>query len=343
MKSSAAPYIVIIILLLGVVFVLLEDPSIISNALSSNLAHFITKIPGVTTIPSQNQENYSQLQQYALTLINQDRAKYGLQSVTLSGEPSGLQHANSMLQYDYFSHWDIYGMKPYMRYTALGGTGAVSENVAYQSASACSLFGCTGTIDPQQSIQAMEYSMMYNDSTCCNNGHRDNILNPNHNQVSIGIAYNGSAIYFTEDFIDNYINWGNSPGYAQDTVYLNGTLQSGYTISQIEVSYDPTVQGMSRSQLDNTSDYGYGTAIAGVVQSPLYYYPNIQTIDASEYNVNGNQFTVSFNMQQLISQYGAGEYTVMVYLDNSTGGSFIGSTYTLFLDSNGNAQVPSNI
>src|SRR5690348_6337980 len=143
----------------------------------------------------------------------------------------------------------MYGMKPYMRYTLVGGTQGVAENIAYQSGSYCTLLFCNGNINPSNALQEMEYSMMYNDSACCNNGHRDNILDPNHNQVSIGIAYNSSTIYFTEDFIDSYIFWnGNSPSFANGgETYLSGTLANGYKLSSVFVTYDAPVANMSRS------------------------------------------------------------------------------------------------
>ena len=105
------------------------------------------------------------LVQYALSLINSDRNKYGLGNVTLSTEPSAQQHADSMLEYGYFSHWDIYGMKPYMRYTLLGGTEGVEENIAYQESSIEKCLGpiCKtyGDINVKQALYDMEYNMMY--------------------------------------------------------------------------------------------------------------------------------------------------------------------------------------
>src|SRR6267143_4336441 len=73
---------------------------------------------------------YAVLANLTLGVINKDRAAAGLSPVVLSSVPSGQQHADSMAFYGYFSHWDDQGYKPYMRYTLLGGTGGVTENVA---------------------------------------------------------------------------------------------------------------------------------------------------------------------------------------------------------------------
>ena len=284
---------------------------------------------------------------YTLSLINQVRQSYGLQNVTLSTEQSGQQHADSMLYYGYFSHWDIYGLKPYMRYTLLGGTGSVDENVAYLSNSTCSVLGCSGTVNVGAAIKNMEDSMLYNDSACCANGHRYNILNPNHNQISIGIAYNGSTVYLAEDFIDNYITWGTgSPSYSNSNVSLVGNMQSGYNLSQVIVSYDPPVQNMSVAQLGQTRSYGYGTQIAGVTNNPLEYYQNITTVMANKYSMQGQSFYVDFSIAKLVGQYGAGEYTVMLLLSNGGSGqnsTFVGSTYTLFINASGGPYTPGNV
>ena len=56
--------------------------------------------------------------------------KNGLTNVTLSAIDSAQLHAENLLDNNYFSHWDLNGYKPYMRYTLAGGSGSVSENCA---------------------------------------------------------------------------------------------------------------------------------------------------------------------------------------------------------------------
>ncbi len=203
---------------------------------------------------------------YTLVLINKDRKADGLPNVTLSPVLSAQQHADNMLKYNYFSHWDVYGMKPYMRYTLLGGKDSMQENVAYTKSglSACLGTLCTsyGNVNVSAALARLEHSMVYNDSACCDNGHRDNILDPEHNQVSIGVAYNGTNVYLVEDFVDNYMTWlNNTPGFSGNTVYLKGVTAQNYSLSTVEVDYEPPVSGMTQRQLDNTSGYSYGESV----------------------------------------------------------------------------------
>jgi uncharacterized protein YkwD len=299
-----------------------------------------TTTMATTTVPGVNQALFK----YALSLINNDRKDYGLSNVTLSPETSGQQHSQDMLNRNYFSHWDTYGMKPYLRYTLLNGRGSVTENVAYQYSAMCGLLGCSGNINVTDSLKEMEYSMMYNDSECCNDGHRYNILDANHNQVSIGIAYNSSTVYFTEDFVDNYVNWTNyGPNAANYEMYMSGSLSNSFRINSTIITYEPPVSNMSIEELKLTSSYGYGGEVAGVVSSPLYYYPGLTTIVADKYSVTGNKFEIDFNMRDLISKNGAGEYTIFQWMDDQRGVPFLGSTFTVFVDSGGKIFVPKNV
>jgi uncharacterized protein YkwD len=129
--------------------------------------------------------DYCTLASYALQQINADRAANGTGPVSLGYNQAAQQHADSMLYYGYFSHFDTQGYKPYMRYSLLGGHGADFENIAYFS---YSIDHFTSTSVVEQGIRDLEHSMVYNDSACCNNGHRYNILDHLHNIVSIGLA-----------------------------------------------------------------------------------------------------------------------------------------------------------
>jgi uncharacterized protein YkwD len=319
--------------------------SSLSNTQPKYNFSFPNNISKNTTIQNVS---FGPLINYTLILINKDRSSYGLNNVTLSDTLSGQQHADSMLEYNYFSHWDIYGMKPYMRYTLLGGSGAMEENIAYTKSGVKACIGSVcksyGNINVTNSIESLEYSMMYNDSVCCNNGHRDNILNPYHNQVSLGIAYNSTNVYLVEDFVNNYIQWLNgTPSYSNGAAYLTGVLPSGYTLSSIQIDYDPPVQNMSQQQLNQTSDYSFGTTVAGVVPNSLTYYQNITTIVADGYYSSNNDFRVSFNMDKVIKQYGAGEYTLTTWVNDTSGNTFSASTYTIFVNQNGDEYTPSNV
>lgn len=284
--------------------------------------------------------NYQTLANYALGLINADRASNGQPPVTLSSVASAQQHADSMLYFGYFSHWDTQGYKPYMRYTLLGGTGAVQENIGQDSctdsqasATEVSVVPCTiQTI--QNGINNSEWNMMYNDVTCCNNGHRDNILDPLHNEVSIGIAYSTttSTLYFVEDFQNDYIALSGPISSSTSQITIAGSLKTQENVSTIGVYYDSAPKTMNVSQLDATSTYGPGTLVGGVLPPCVIncaYYPGEVTVYASSWQVSANSISIDFSLNSFVQAEGAGVYTVYVQTGDSTADSIL--TYSIFV------------
>ncbi len=121
--------------------------------------------------------------QYAVEQINKDRIERGLAPVALSNNKAAQIHAEDVLNHRTISHWLSNGEKPYVTYSKNGGTGYVAQNVAI---SQCSGF-CTG-YDLEEQIRDSQYEMMYNDAAS-DWGHRDNIIDPHHTHVSLGIAH----------------------------------------------------------------------------------------------------------------------------------------------------------
>lgn len=155
-------------------------------------------------------QDYTTLVNYALSIINRDRAAFGEPPLTLSTVASAQQHADSMDYFGYFEHTDNQGYTPEERFDMLGGAyGLTGENQGQsycigsediQSAEVYPVSCSLQTIE--NGIANSEWGMMYNDAACCNNGHRMNILDTSFTQVSIGVAYNSSSdmVYFVEDF-----------------------------------------------------------------------------------------------------------------------------------------------
>ena len=276
----------------------------------------------------------STLANYALGLINQDRQANGESPVTLSSVPSGQQHADSMAYYGYFSHWDTQGYKPYMRYTLLGGTGGVAENggLDYCTYSPANSSLVTPTSCDTQTIENgianSEWGMMNNDELCCSNGHRDNILNPLHNRVSIGIAYNSStnAIYFVEDFEDDYTSF-HAPYYSSGLVTLSGTTTIGINVEEVMVTYDPMPTSLTPAQLSASpynDGYQSGSSLGAVfAPCPQGYTCSPTTNDggvavyATTWSLGSNAFEIQFNPSRFFAQ-GSGVYTLYLF---DTGGN----------------------
>lgn len=273
--------------------------------------------------------DYSQLSNYSLTIINQNRTSSGLSPVTMSPIPSGQQHADSMLQYGYFSHWDTQGFKPYMRYSILNGTGFVEENVAYEFTTLPSF---TSPQSVERAINSLEWQMMNNDTACCNNGHRDNILTPSHNRVSIGIAYDATHVYFVEDF-ETYLAELKSPIAQGNLVILSGNTSAPLNPTSVLVFYDSTPSSLSTSQLETSyyGPYGQGNFLGGVIAPCngllgrcLRYAQGI-TDQASVWQVSSGSIDIQFSLSDFVSQNGNGVYTVYLVQGNQNNPVFLTS------------------
>lgn len=313
-----------------------------STSTSSMVSHVINPLIVDNEANITYPVDYQQLAGYALTLINEDRASNGLSAVTLSNGTSAQQHADSMLYYDYFSHWDTQGYSPYMRYSLLGGDGAVAENIGRDActsspgnATLLSVVPCTiQTIEG--GINNSEWGMMYNDASCCNNGHRENILDPLHNRVSIGIAYNtsSSTLYFVEDFENDYITLNGPIQNGGNLVDVTGTTANPQNISTIAVYFDPLPQSLTPSQLDSTSDYGPGTFVGGIFPPCLadcQYYPGAVTVYASSWLVGTGSISIAFSLDDFLKADGPGVYTIYVQTGNSTADAIL--MHSFFLSS----------
>lgn len=245
-----------------------------------------------------------ELVDYALGLINSDRQANGLENVSLSNVGSAQSHADEMLLNNYFSHWDLNGYKPHMRYTLAGGAGAVDENIAWNYNSL--------TIDAKKAINRMEFDMMNNDAGS-NWGHRYNILTPFHNKVAIGVAVDGNNVYFVEDFENDYVSWTTFTA-TGGNVNMAGTIQkSGLTIQQVVIFYDnPT--SLTTQQLANApynGPYDSGTFVGMAFPRGRQSQEGI-TIAASTWSQKGQNFQINFDLTQAFKANGNGVYTLFL-------------------------------
>jgi uncharacterized protein YkwD len=292
--------------------------------------------------------DYGAIANFTLGVINEDRQSAGLQPITLSSVPSGQQHADSMAYYGYFSHWDNQGYKPYMRYTLLGGTGGVEENVALNYCTTSEPNSTQDVAAPcslqtvENAINGSEWMMMNNDTACCSNGHRTNILDPIHNQVSLGVAYNSTTVFLVEDFENDYIG-SESLQVSGGVVTFQGSIlsyQKGWMESvsgaEISVYFDPTPSNISLSDLrmltscDQYSELSepascqyQGAYTSGTPISTVFYPCPAGRVCSSSGNYTYAQqwqmkygtsdFDIVFSISALEAAYGSGVYTFYLW------------------------------
>jgi uncharacterized protein YkwD len=270
--------------------------------------------------------DYCALASYTLGQVNADRAANGTGPVTLDFNQAAQQHADSMLYYGYFSHYDIQGYKPYMRYTLLGGLGADAENVAYFY---YSLPHFITTAAVESAVRDLEHSMVYNDSDCCNNGHRFNILDPLHNRMSIGIAYNGTYVYLDEEFENVYLklNFSVTSAAASNPYFvtIRGVPTQSVTVPHsIYIAYDSTPSSLTTTQLnDGPHEYGPGTLVGGVLPPGGIFggcgqFASGTTVCAKTWTFTSSEVDIAFSLADFIRDSGPGVYTIYLITGSST-------------------------
>jgi hypothetical protein len=153
--------------------------------------------------------------------INKDRLSVGLHLVSLGDNKAAQNHGDEMLKSDLLSHWSKNGLKLYMLYSLHNGTGYVQQTVGQisyvktddvikeiTSHSFCnnSKIYCE-PLDPLDAIDKLEYSMIFDDFLCCQDGHRNNISDKLHTNVSIGIVFNEYYFVLVQNFENNYLKY----------------------------------------------------------------------------------------------------------------------------------------
>lgn len=289
--------------------IIILNAAIFKNAIVPNLPDLPNIFPRTYT--------HDELVEYALVLINSDRHNNSLENVTLSNTQCAQQHADDMLRNNYFSHWDLHGFKPYMRYTLAGGNGSVAENCAAQ-------LGYYS--DLKDTLKQLEWSMIYEDASS-NWGHKYNILDPFHNKVGIGIAYDKNTVYLVQDFEDDHVGWSMLTC-SNNQVTMQGTLtRAGITILQVAIYFDKptnlTMQQLAKTPYDD--GYNQGTYVGLALPSGWQATEGI-TITASTWSQTSQTFTVVFNISPAFTQHGNGVYTL--YLTTSSE-SFL-TTYSIW-------------
>jgi len=142
-----------------------------------------------------------QLKQIAVDDINNYRKQSGLSPVIMENSHASQVWAEHLLSEGCIAHREG-NSGPIQRYVDNGDKlQMIFENIS----------GGYGTqySNPIDAIKQANYEMMNNDVDQ-NNGHRDNILNPSHTSVSIGLGYNSNKMVIVEDFQEPII-----PGWKQ--------------------------------------------------------------------------------------------------------------------------------
>jgi uncharacterized protein YkwD len=315
------------------------------NGSNANLPNglYIAK-PRPTELEQRQPKVTTNLVKYALIKINEDRSKFNLPPVQLSHNMAAQIQAEEILKSKNISHWTTDGMKPYMTYSAYNGSGGISQNVAAESS-----YGAT--INPYSAVDAVEWDMMYNDTICCKNLHREDILYKGHTDVSIGIAYDQDYFTIVQNFENNYINLHepliqSNNKHIQISGQLLSNISSNKNLYAIDIYYDETPTHLEYVKHKADKAYRLGKLV-GFVFSPqdfnewfeyirekIYYamgisLSNYSPIPADKWQADGKSLDIEFDISPLLRNDGV--YTVVTYFEDEEKNLFPVTSYSIFV------------
>ena len=264
-------------------------------------------------------EEESEIYQYMLDLINEDRQNAGLSPVTMGSNAAALSHAQDMFDNYFVAHWGTNGLKPYIRYTISGGLNYEMENSAYTGwydpAEDESKYG---DLDIKQALYDLQYAMMNDDGPTW--GHRNNIINKYHDKVNMGIVYDDKRLALVQQFEGNFIEYFEPPSISGSTLTIGGSILEG-KLKSVNICFDELPVPLTPDELLNGPYHSYslGGRVGYVVSPPppgQYYSslsPEAVVADLWETNDRG-QFMISADISETLAQ-GKGVYTIVIYAD----------------------------
>ncbi|MCC7528939.1 MAG: CAP domain-containing protein [Candidatus Melainabacteria bacterium] len=245
--------------------------------LSSNLVFTQPSSPANSATPrlltqakEEDQMSIADAKNYMISLINRDRKSQGLKEVVNdeTAEHAGTMHSDEMAKLGYLSHWDVTGRKPDQRYCSVGGTGFVMENghIEFAGFAGDDAGGNTEfKLDPaakiaKKDVEAIEAGF-FNEQPP-NDGHRRNILDPDHNKVGIGlsVARNEDSYRITcaQEFIHSYGRVEAVPVSVKvgESFVVKGSLDPGLNLQSVDLFWEELPRPMTLKELDETHSYG---------------------------------------------------------------------------------------
>ena len=201
--------------------------------------------------------------QYMLELINIEREKVGVPLVELGSNIAAQLHAEASLENCFLSHWDIDGLKPYMRYSLTGGYQSNAENASGKSY-------CIKADDEYAAIQSINGKIDRSMEGLMNSpGHRRNILNKYHRKVNVGLAWDRYNFKLAQHFEGDYVEFDSLPEIENGILSFRGSVKNGVRFAEdrdlgVQIYYDPSPHRLTRGQVSRTYCYDNGRQVASL-------------------------------------------------------------------------------
>ena len=217
-----------------------------------------------TPVPSPDKRHLEH-KRYMLSLINEERAAAGVESVVLGDNVAAQVHAETSLANCVASHWGVDGLKPYMRYSLAGGVQSNGENVS-------GLDYCIRPSDGYMALGSIESEIRDAMAGWVSSpGHRVTLLDSGYRKVNIGLAWDSYNRMFVQHFEGDHVRYESTPQIHEGRLSFTGRVIDGQGFARedeldVQLNYDPPPHELTRGQLSRTYCYDYGAQIAAFLR-----------------------------------------------------------------------------
>ena len=215
-----------------------------------------------------------------LDLINGERRAAGVPPVVLGNNRAAQIHADNSLSGCISSHWGLDGTKPYVRYALAGGYQSNGENVSGLDVCVNAGHGYA----PYKSVDNELRKTM--EAFMKSPGHRDNILDPIHRKLNLGIAWDHYNLHVVQQFEGDYVEFELRPAIKSGVLAFRGSLNNGARIVPgdlkrdlgVQIFFDPPLRELTRGQVSRSYSYSYNLQVASLRPPPQpgYHYTGDQ-------------------------------------------------------------------
>ena len=215
----------------------------------------------IPTLVPPPESRHLEEKRFMLDLINDERARHRAGPVVLGDNIAAQLHAESALANCFSSHWGLDGLKPYMRYSLAGGYQSNGENGHGSDY-------CIRASDRYRPISSIRTEIREAMAGWMESpGHRQNILEPSHMKVNIGIAWDRYNVQMFQHFEGDYVEYQVLPQIHGGDLKMLGRTRNGAHLGSrkdlgVQVYYDPPPGPLKRGQVARTYCYDNGLLVA---------------------------------------------------------------------------------
>ena len=245
---------------------------LIAVAVAAIVVNLLSDAPNEEPVPEPDPDmppnlRHIEEKRHMLELINEERVAEGLIPVVLGTNVAAQLHAESSIEECFSSHWNLDGLKPYMRYSRQGGYQANTENVSGSDFCPSGLHTYAQITDIRERIRRIMKRWM--DSP----GHREAILDPWAIKVNLGLAWSRYNISAVQQFEAGHVEYARLPEIEKGVLTVAGSLKNGMSFTDdddlvVGILYDHPPEELTRGQLARTGCYDSGIPVANLRRPP---------------------------------------------------------------------------